>query len=90
MYYKQLEWMQNLNRAVFHIKQNELEYRGHARGHVVLSMEMIVGVFILYIAGMGIAVFSFLIEIIFGYIYPFVFLSYMQNTRIQEFLWWNR
>lgn len=60
IYHKQLEWMHDLNEAVFATKRNIPP----KRDSVVLTMEMTVDVFVAYLAGMGLAVTSFTIEIV--------------------------
>lgn len=68
IYDKQLEWMQNLNQAVFQIKQKEPS----KRANVVLTTRMTNGIFLLYLFGMGAAIFMFVIELIFGRVYRVV------------------
>lgn len=69
IYDKQLEWMKNLNEAVFQVKRREPP----SKENVVLTVEMTFAVFLVYSMGIGIAVLSFVIEIGFDYVYTLVF-----------------
>lgn len=77
IYEKQLEWIQNLNQAVFQVKQKEPA----ERENVVLTMQMTIGVFVVYLVGIGISIVSFLMELTYAYMCPRIIPSHIFNSK---------
>ncbi len=75
--------MRNLNAVVFVTNRNG-QWK---REKVVLTMEMTIGVFTLYLVGIGSAIFCFVIELVVGKAYSRDLISSVYSRMSQRILW---